>query len=282
MNWSRSPVAAMCAALGCTVFLLGPQDGWAFGANELQLCQESSDAWSISTYSDKVQEYMTERTGAVPGWLAAKAAKAAMKKSKTLGAVSGAAGELQEWCSIAGTDDEVTRAAMALAKLADKAGPLGAVVSAQMGAGLTTLNQGMKEVTSWSGRTLSANSGVNFCLRMYSPRTLWFDRLMDRSEVLADVSGIYMITQSSGSQKVVPAALYTNLNANQRNLACYHTEFVSPDEAAAAYAIRVDFKNGQRVYAPVGSLAVFTAETDKSLKLNAALFGQGTTLYTPR
>lgn len=53
---------------------------------------------------------------------------------------------------------------------------------------------------------------------------------MDRSEVLADVSGIYMITQSSGSQKVVPAALYTNLNANQRNLACYHTEFVSPDQ----------------------------------------------------
>jgi hypothetical protein len=263
--------------------LLIPTRVFAFGANEIKFCQESTTSIDISTYTDELQNYMTERTGVVPGWLVGKSVNKIAKKNKQIDGISGAASEIYDWCTIAAEDDEVIRATKALAKLAEKAGPVGAVVGAQMSVGIETLQVGMKYISSTNRIRLASDAKWNFCLQIYSPVWWRTDPLKDRAEVLAEVSGVTMFTTINGIQTPVPSELNVNINdKNQSNLACYQTTFEYADYAEAAYAIRVDFFNGQRVYASTTGLVAPSGNSSTSLKLNSSLIEQGAVIYSLR
>ena len=279
---AKNNFRAAAVRLAVVSLLLVSSKADAFSLNEIQLCIEATDAISVKTYTDKLQEYMTTKTGIVPAWLAAKAAKKVAGKSQFISATSSAAGELNDWCKISMEDDEVVRAGKAVAQLVGKTGPIGGVIQAQLGAGLTVLAAGSQVISKTNTLGQSSRSEVFFNVRVYVPRWYWTDRVKDKSETVSDVAGVYVIALVNNEDKIVHGILSTGDDCGIGSVACYKTVFDYPDEAAAAYAIRIDFNNGQRIYRPIGSLVNFVGEPVRTLKIDSSLVEQGATYFLPR
>lgn len=254
----------------------------AFGANEIELCSDISSTLSISTYTEKLNSYLTTRSGAVPAWLAAKSAKAVLGKSKTISGIDGAATELKDLCDIAATGDDLVRNTKILAKIAGKTGPIGSYIEAQMGAGLIALQEGSRLISDENTLGQASRSQVVFNIRLYAPRWYWSDKMLDRAETLNTVRSVQVYSKSNGEAQSAQGALSDKDDCTGKKAACYVANFDYGDTAASAYAIRIELNNGQVVYASTSQLQTISGEPVKTLGITASLGKGGATLFAPR
>lgn len=265
-----------------TVLILAPMtEALAFGESELELCTDITDTLKISTYTKKLQEYLTDKTGVVPAWLAAKAAKKTLGKQETIASVSGAASELKDFCLIASEGDDFIRATKLLAKIAGKTGPVGAYVEAQMGAGLVALQEGMKIISTTNTIGQGSKSQVFFNVRIDIPRSYWFDVKMSRAEALKAIKAVG-VRSSIGDLPIIIGSISIQDDCSGGKAACYVFNFEYPDNAAAAYGIKLDLDNGQSVFASISELAIVSGEAVRTLYINKTLTKDGAILYLPR
>lgn len=280
MGFVRKFLASKCFIFFCTV---APVHAWAIGANELEFCADATEALTIETYTSKLQEYLTEKTGAVPAWLTAKAANKVLGKSKNISAVSGAASELNEFCEIASEGDEVLRAAKLLTKLSKGAGPVGSFIAIEMKLGLNALIRGSEIISFENTLGQAARSQMFFNIRIYKPRWYWLDSNQDRSDVVSKVNAVQVFYLSGGQ---VPASVEGNIFTQDdcllKTRACFAFNFEYPDDALAVYAIKVSFTNGQSVFVPPSSLQIVVGEAVKTLSIDELLTKGGATIFSPR
>jgi hypothetical protein len=259
-----------------------PSQAKAFGADELALCNDITTALSISTYTDRLNDYLTTKTGVAPAWLASKSAKVVMGKNKVIGGIDGATAELKDFCEIASTGDDLLRTTKLLAKIAGKTGPIGSYVEAQMGAGLVALQEGSKLVSTENTLGQSSRSQVYFNIRYYVPRWYWADKVMDRAEVLNTVRAVQVYSRNSGGPVSAQGVLSSLDDCAGKKAACFVANFDYPDDAGAAYAIRVDMSNGQSIFTSIKQLQIVSGEPVKTLGVTASLGKNGATLFVPR
>jgi hypothetical protein len=283
MNIPRQnpPAAQHISKFITAVALLLPMQAFSFGSSELTLCTDIGAALDKETYTNKAREYLTEKTGVVPAWLVAKAANKALGKIKYVNPTSAAAKELNEWCSIAQEPDEVQRSGKAIAKIISKTGPIGTYVAAQVGAGLVVLQEGTKLISKTNTLLQASGSEVVFNVEIMVPRWWWTDRVMDLSSTQKEISSIQVIANVDGVNVASVSRPLVGGNCNIADLACFSASFDFPDYAAAAYLIRVDLVNEQRIYLPVSYLKAFSGRSARTLRLKSSLTENGASLYVP-
>lgn len=281
----KAPDRVMKNLLACivTAILWMPKSALPFTSQELDYCIDISQSLDKETYTEKAKEYLTDKTGAVPAWLVAKAANKTLGKIKYVDPISAAAKELNEWCVIAQEPDEVQRAGKAIAKLIAKTGPIGGYVSAEIGAGLVVLQEGTKLISRTNTILQSAGSDVIFNVEIIIPRWWWItDKVLDISMTKKEITSIQVFSSVGGSDIAAVARPTSGGSCNIAEVACYTASFDYPDYAEAAYLIRVDLTNEQRIYIPISSLKAFSGRSSRTLQLKSLLSDKGASVYVPK